>query len=64
MTDNFGKGNGDDGIDADSPRTTIARNKANINGDLGIEAVPGSHGRWRQQGERERQPRAVPERQL
>jgi parallel beta-helix repeat protein len=41
VTDNFSKGNGDDGIDVRAPRTTIARNKANVNADLGIEAVPG-----------------------
>ena len=32
---------GDDGIDVDSSATTITRNTANVNGDLGIEAVPG-----------------------
>ena len=41
VTDNFSKGNGDDGIDVDKPGTTIARNRANVNADLGIEAVPG-----------------------
>jgi parallel beta-helix repeat protein len=41
VTDNFSKGNGDDGIDVDKAGTTIARNKANVNADLGIEAVPG-----------------------
>ena len=41
VTDNFSKGNGDDGIDVDAAGTTIARNKANVNADLGIEAVPG-----------------------
>jgi parallel beta-helix repeat protein len=41
VSDNFSKGNGDDGIDVDAPGTTIARNKANFNFDLGIEAVPG-----------------------
>jgi parallel beta-helix repeat protein len=30
-----------DGIDVNSPATTITRNTANKNGDLGIEAVPG-----------------------
>ncbi len=32
---------GDDGIDVNSSATTITRNTANTNGDLGIEAVPG-----------------------
>ena len=41
IRDNFSKGNGDDGIDVDAAGTTIARNKANVNADLGIEAVPG-----------------------
>jgi parallel beta-helix repeat protein len=31
----------DDGIDVEAPSTTIRRNTANQNGDLGIEAVPG-----------------------
>ena len=34
-------GAGDDGIDVDSPTTTLRRNTANRNHDLGIEAVPG-----------------------
>jgi parallel beta-helix repeat protein len=33
-------GNGDDGIDVDDARSTLVRNVANQNGDLGIEAVP------------------------
>ena len=33
--------NGDDGIDVDVPGTTLTRNTANHNHDLGIEAVPG-----------------------
>jgi Right handed beta helix region len=33
--------NGDDGIDVDSPATTVTANVANDNGDLGIEAVSG-----------------------
>jgi parallel beta-helix repeat protein len=33
--------NGDDGIDIDAPATTVTRNIANHNHDLGIEAVPG-----------------------
>jgi parallel beta-helix repeat protein len=32
---------GDDGIDVDSPTTTVTRNRARRNGDLGIEAVFG-----------------------
>jgi parallel beta-helix repeat protein len=32
---------GDDGIDVDAPGTFIARNRADDNGDLGIEAVAG-----------------------
>jgi parallel beta-helix repeat protein len=38
---NTASGNGDDGIDADSVRTTITQNIANDNGDLGIEAALG-----------------------
>lgn len=34
-------GSGDDGIDVDNPRTTVSRNIALHNADLGIEAVPG-----------------------
>ena len=34
--------NSDDGIDTDNPQTTITGNIANNNGDLGIEAVPGT----------------------
>src|SRR4051812_30142496 len=34
-------GAGDDGIDGDSVATTLTRNTANRNHDLGIEAVPG-----------------------
>ena len=33
--------NGEDGIDVDVPATTLTRNIANRNRDLGIEAVPG-----------------------
>jgi hypothetical protein len=33
--------NGDDGIDVDSPATTVTANVANDNVDLGIEAVAG-----------------------
>ena len=35
--------NGDDGIDLDSVPGTISKNTANFNGDLGIEAVLGTH---------------------
>jgi nitrous oxidase accessory protein NosD len=38
---NVSSGNGDDGIDVDTPSATITRNVANGNGDYGIEAVPG-----------------------
>ena len=38
---NRANGNADDGIDVDSPATTLTRNTANDNQDLGIEAVPG-----------------------
>jgi parallel beta-helix repeat protein len=38
---NTSNGNGDDGIDVDSPSTRILDNTANFNGDLGIEAVAG-----------------------
>jgi parallel beta-helix repeat protein len=33
--------NGDDGIRVDAAETTLTRNTANFNRDLGIEAVPG-----------------------
>jgi len=33
--------NGDDGIRVDAAETTLTRNTANFNHDLGIEAVPG-----------------------
>jgi hypothetical protein len=42
VVNNFAGANPDDGIDADSPTTMIARNTANNNGDLGIEAVQGT----------------------
>jgi parallel beta-helix repeat protein len=35
--------NGDDGIDVDAPATTLSRNIADHNQDLGIEAAPGTH---------------------
>jgi parallel beta-helix repeat protein len=38
---NIAIGAGDDGIDVDSTTTSLRRNTANRNGDLGIEAVPG-----------------------
>jgi hypothetical protein len=38
---NRSDGNGDDGIDLDGPGSTLTRNTANFNADLGIEAVPG-----------------------
>jgi parallel beta-helix repeat protein len=38
---NDATGNGDDGIDVRAPSTTIRKNTANDNADLGIEAVPG-----------------------
>jgi hypothetical protein len=34
-------GAGDDGIDVESSATTLSRNIAKNNGDLGIEAIPG-----------------------
>ena len=34
-------GTGDDGIDVESPKTTLTRNRAHTNHDLGIEAVSG-----------------------
>ena len=39
---NIAIGAGDDGIDVDSPTTSLRRNTANGNGDLGIEAEPAS----------------------
>jgi parallel beta-helix repeat protein len=41
IKNNVAVGSGDDGIDVDSPATTLTRNTANRNHDLGIEAVPG-----------------------
>jgi parallel beta-helix repeat protein len=38
---NRASGADDDGIDVESPTTTLTRNTANRNGDLGIEAVTG-----------------------
>jgi parallel beta-helix repeat protein len=41
LEENRSSENVDDGIDVDSPFTTLTGNTANGNGDLGIEAVPG-----------------------
>ena len=41
VRENTSNGNGDDGIDVDSPSTRIVDNTANGNTDLGIEAVAG-----------------------
>ena len=41
LAHNIAIGAGDDGIDVESPSTTLTRNIAVHNGDLGIEAVPG-----------------------
>jgi large repetitive protein len=41
LVHNIAIGAGDDGIDVESPSTTLTRNIAVHNGDLGIEAVPG-----------------------
>jgi hypothetical protein len=38
---NIATRNGDDGIDVDSPATSVTANVANDNVDLGIEAVTG-----------------------
>ena len=38
---NVAKGAKDDGLDTNSPKTKLTRNKARLNGDLGIEAVRG-----------------------
>jgi parallel beta-helix repeat protein len=39
---NTANGNGHDGIEIDSPGTTVTGNTANLNLGLGIEAVPGT----------------------
>ena len=61
---NLAVGSADDGIDVDNAATTLRRNVADRNDDLGIEAVAGvtdgGHNRAHGNGE----PRAVPERQL
>jgi parallel beta-helix repeat protein len=41
LESNLATGAADDGIDIDSASTTVTRNAANHNGDLGIEAVAG-----------------------
>jgi parallel beta-helix repeat protein len=41
VRENTSNGNGDDGIDVDSPSTRIVDNAADGNADLGIEAVAG-----------------------
>ena len=56
--------NGDDGIDVDVPATTVTRNIANRNRDLGIEAVPRRHRRWREPRHRQRQSRPMHEHRL
>jgi parallel beta-helix repeat protein len=62
---NRASGADDDGIDVESPTTTLTRNTANRNGDLGIEAVTSvPPGRRRQPGTRQRQPAPVHERLL
>jgi parallel beta-helix repeat protein len=38
---NTANGNGHDGLQVDAPGTTLTRNTANFNHELGIEAVPG-----------------------
>jgi hypothetical protein len=38
---NFAEGAGDDGFDVESDATTLTKNTANHNDDLGIEAVAG-----------------------
>jgi hypothetical protein len=38
---NFAEGAGDDGFDVESGATTLTKNTANHNDDLGIEALPG-----------------------
>ena len=41
VTDNRADGFSEDGLQIDVPGTVLARNVANFNGDLGIEAVAG-----------------------
>ena len=42
LEDNRSNANGDDGIDVESPATSLTGNTADRNHDLGIEAVPGT----------------------
>jgi parallel beta-helix repeat protein len=42
LTGNLTSGAGDDGIDVDGPTTLLRRNTSTDNGDLGIEAIPGT----------------------
>ena len=41
LVGNSASGTGDDGIDVEEPSTTLGRNRAFANADLGIEAVAG-----------------------
>jgi parallel beta-helix repeat protein len=41
LVGNWAEGSGDDGLDVESESSTLARNTARNNHDLGIEAVPG-----------------------
>ena len=41
---NRSEGNGDDGIDVEDGSARVRKNRANFNGDLGIEAAPGVDG--------------------
>lgn len=54
LDDNLAVGSADDGIDVDNAATTLRRNLADRNGDLGIEAVTGvtdgGHNRAHQNG--------------
>ena len=54
----------DDGIDVESPTTTLTRNTASHNGDLGIEAVAGVTDGGGNRAPGQRQPAAMPERVL
>jgi len=42
LAGNVTSGAGDDGIDVDGPTTLLRRNTSTDNGDLGIEAIPGT----------------------
>ena len=44
VVENVSVAAGEDGIDVEDPTAHVARNTANDNGDLGIEAVPGVRG--------------------